>query len=242
LAKAFEDAARRLALDQGFRNAVRKGRVSARPGRKDRKAAPSRRLRIVTRGALGSPFSQARWKARVAATVTIPVSGGHGSGFFISRSGLVITNQHVVGNVSRVSIRLSDGRNIVGRVIARNRARDVALIQTSIRNIRPIPVRSGRARIGEVVYAIGSPVRVSLQSTVSKGIVSTIRRERNGKIYIQSDVNIRGGSSGGPLIDRYGNAIGITVSTVVSNGLAVGINMFIPIREAIAVLRANTTN
>ncbi len=154
----------------------------------------------------------------------------------------MITNQHVVGNASRVSIRLSDGRNIIGRVVARNRVRDVALVQTSITNIRPIPVRPRRAQVGEAVYAIGSPLGVSLQSTVSKGIVSTIRRERNGKTYIQSDVNIQGGSSGGPLIDRYGNAIGITVAAVNRKGLAVGINLFIPIHDAIATLRANKTN
>ncbi|MHA1536087.1 MAG: trypsin-like peptidase domain-containing protein [Alphaproteobacteria bacterium] len=103
----------------------------------------------------------------------------------------------------------------------------------------PIPVRPRRAQIGEAVYAIGSPLGVSLQSTISKGIVSTIRRERNGSIYIQSDVNIQGGSSGGPLIDRFGNAIGITVAGMRRQGVAVGINIFIPIREAIAALRAN---
>lgn len=242
VAKAFGDAARRLALDEGFRNIIRKRGPSAGAGGQSGPAAAARPVRIATRAALGSALNPARWKERVAATVTIRVAGGHGSGFFISRSGLVITNQHVVGNASRVSIRLSDGRNIVGRVVARSRARDVALIKAPITNIRPIPVRARRAQIGEAVYAIGTPLGVSLQSTISKGIVSTIRRERNGMTYIQSDVNVQSGSSGGPLIDRYGNAIGISVAGFKRQGLAVGINLFIPIHDAIASLRAGTGN
>ncbi len=90
--KAFGDAARQLALDEGFRNTIRKGGSSAGTGTLAQPAAALRPVRIATRAALRSPFSPARWKERVAATVTIRVAGAHGSGFFISRSGLVITN------------------------------------------------------------------------------------------------------------------------------------------------------
>ncbi len=239
---AFTDAARQLALDEGFRNVIRKNRSSPVAGTPPPSGTARRPIRIATRAAIGSPFSPARWKERIAATVTIRVAGGQGSGFFIGRNGLVITNQHVVGNADRVSVLLSDGRNLVGRVVARSRARDVALIRAPITSIRPIPVRPRPAQVGEAVFAIGTPLKVALQSTVSKGIVSTIRRDRNGKTFIQSDVNIQGGSSGGPLIDRFGNAIGITVAGFNRKGLAIGINLFIPIHEAIASVQGTGAN
>ena len=83
---------------------------------------------------------------------------------------------------------------------------------------------------------VGSPLDESLSSTLTKGIVSAIREENKLKL-IQSDVNVRPGNSGGPMINKDGEVIGITVSGIVINGQSQGLNFFIPIADAFKVLK-----
>jgi serine protease Do len=176
------------------------------------------------------------------AAVMISTGAGHGSGFFISKDGHILTNAHVTGDADLVRI-VTAGKEfkLVGDVIRRDRERDVALIRLEDMppDFKPVvlPVRAAIPNIGEDVYAIGSPLSErDLQDTVTKGIVSAYRPSQSmtRQSYIQADVAIEPGNSGGPLLDAQGNIIGLTVAGYTDNaGGMSGLNLFIPIGEAL---------
>ncbi len=171
-----------------------------------------------------------------SAVVTVKSSTGHGSGFVISADGYALTNAHVVGSDSIVKIKLATGKECLADVIYKESERDVALLKLEQDGLVPLPINTGIINVGDEVYAMGSPLEESLSSTLTKGILSAFRTE-NGLEYIQSDVSIQHGNSGGPLMDKYGNVVGITVSMKAfgssSNNISVGLNFFIPIKDAI---------
>lgn len=114
--------------------------------------------------------------------------------------------------------------------------RDVALLKSPIRMPDPISIKTELPSIAQDVFAIGSPMDESLNSTVTKGIVSAIREaDVNGMRFIQADAAISPGNSGGPLLDSKGNVIGISVQKIVSKG-AESLGMFIPIDDAFYAL------
>jgi serine protease Do len=143
----------------------------------------------------------------------------------------MLTNAHVVGDEKQVRVRWSDGIETVAELVRVAKDRDIALIKTSSRDRDPLPVKRGPVSPGARVYAIGSPLGKAYQGTVSSGIVSATRLIE-GMRYIQSDVSITHGSSGGALLDESGSVIGITVSRVEQDG-PTGINFFIPIGDAL---------
>ena len=142
----------------------------------------------------------------------------------------------MVGDGKRVNIVLSNGIEIEGAVLARNQVRDVALIKIPLRVPSYLPVRTqGPARL-EKVFVIGTPIKPGLRSTVTSGVVSAIRIiSRSGLTFIQSDAAISPGNSGGPLLDKNGNVIGISVASV-AHVSAQGLNLFIPIGDALDAL------
>jgi S1-C subfamily serine protease len=167
--------------------------------------------------------------------VTVFAGGGHGSGFFLTRDGYLLTNEHVVREAKYVKVRLITGREVVGEVLRTDSRGDVALIKVEEAGMNALPIRTDEPAVGEDVYAIGTPLEPKLSTTVSRGIVSAYRAE-DGQKLIQSDVTILPGNSGGPLLDRNGNVVGIAVSgRVYGRGMA-GINFFIPITDALAAL------
>ena len=170
-----------------------------------------------------------------ASVVTVYAGDGHGSGFFISEKGYLLTNEHVVREAKFVKVKLATGRKVLGDVIKVNSKRDVALIKIEESNAVALPIKNGELNIGNEVYAIGSPLDDDLNTSVSKGIVSAYRIKENLK-FIQSDVNVLPGNSGGPLLDKNGNVIGITASGIVFHESPSGINFFIPIQDALFAL------
>lgn len=168
------------------------------------------------------------------AVVTVSAGSGHGSGFFISADGLVMTNAHVVGNANRVRVTLNTGRSLYGEVVRMDAARDVALVRVEPQEIRPLPLRFTPVKQAEKVYAIGTPTLESLSSTITSGIVSAIRAPDSPKAgFIQSDAPVSPGNSGGPLLDDRGNVVAITVLKVRGENL----NLFIPIASALDAMR-----
>jgi len=167
------------------------------------------------------------------AVVTIAADSRTGSGFFVSREGHVLTNAHVVGEAKIVKVRLATGRELVGEVLKTDRLRDVALIKTELSGVAPLAIRDSEPNVGEDVYALGSPLGVAFSGTLTRGILSG-QRTLNQRRYLQSDVAILSGSSGGPLLDAAGAVIGITVAGI-DAGRA-NLNLFIPIREALDTL------
>jgi len=149
-----------------------------------------------------------------------------GSGFFISESGLAVTNYHVVVGSTDLRITTDDGTVLdVAGIYDFDRPTDAALIQI---NGGPFPylelADSDALLTGATVYSLGSPL--GLQASFSKGIVSQARREVDGMDFIQLDAAISSGSSGGALLDSTGRVAGVTCGTMVG---AQNINLAVPI-------------
>lgn len=168
--------------------------------------------------------------------VTIRIGQGHGSGFFVGTSGHVLTNSHVVGEAKRVQVITANGIEVEGAVIARDKARDIAVIKTPLSVRQPAPLRMQLPDVADEVYAVGTPIREELELTITKGIVSAHRVDRaSGLLFIQADVPVSPGNSGGPLLDRAGNVVGISAQKYHGGG-AEGLGLFIPLQDALLTL------
>jgi serine protease Do len=168
-----------------------------------------------------------------AAVVTVSSGKVSGSGFFVSPDGYLLTNQHVVGDVKFVKVKLATGRELVGEVIRTDRKRDVALLKTEAIGASTLAIRITEPNIGEELYAIGSPFGDKFSGSITRGILSG-HRMLDELRYLQSDVAVLPGSSGGPLIDTSGKVVGIAKGGIVS-GMG-NLNLFIPIAEAVSIL------
>ena len=246
---AFASASHNLGSDPIFHDLMVRGITPQEPEQdiKTNHYTNTDPVYLDTKPASKTPLKKTMDQSRKAA-VLISAGVGHGSGFFISEAGHILTNQHVVGNAEKVRIETAEKKNkLIGTVLRRDKVRDVALIKLddlpADMAITTLPVRADWPAVGEDVYAIGAPIsRRSLQDTVTKGIISAHRKDF--RIFgtrvnlLQADVSIHGGNSGGPLLDQYGNIVGIAVA---GNNNAYGdsvggLNYFIPIGEAFARL------
>jgi S1-C subfamily serine protease len=166
---------------------------------------------------------------------------GQGSGFVLTKDGLILTNNHVIGNAQRVEAALSDKHKYKAKVLARDPNHDLALIKIDAPNLTPVTLSDSRnLMVGQRVYAIGNPF--GLNGTMTRGIISAIRSIRgpNGNPIedaIQTDAAVNPGNSGGPLLNSRGEVIGIT-TLIASNGAdqSSGIGFAIPINTARAIL------
>jgi Trypsin-like peptidase domain len=160
-----------------------------------------------------------------------------GSGFLVSANGLIVTNYHVIAEGNSAVVKLPDGAFFgVDGVLASDKARDLAVIKAHGKNFRTVSLgNSDHLQVGEQVVAIGNPL--SLESTVSNGIVSGIRtgQELGGR-FLQITAPISPGSSGGPLFNMTGEVVGIT--TLYLKG-GENLNFAIPINDVKRLLAAN---
>ena len=152
-----------------------------------------------------------------ASVVQVDAGGGSGSGFVISADGLVVTNEHVVGNARRVGIWLTNGRRYDADVLERNASSDLALVQIdSNGNFNHISVGDpGKVRVGDEVLALGFPLadRIGSGLTVTRGIISSTRKVASVDLF-QTDAAINPGNSGGPLVNVDGAVIGVNTSKI----------------------------
>jgi serine protease Do len=158
-----------------------------------------------------------------------------GSGFIISADGYIITNDHVVGEATKITVRLSDKEEYTAKVVGRDEKTDLALIK--IEANRPLPTLplgdSADLQVAEWVLAIGNPF--GLEQTVTVGIVSAKARVIGAGAYddfIQTDASINPGNSGGPLLNLRGEVVGINSSIFSQGGGNVGIGFAIPVNLA----------
>ena len=152
-----------------------------------------------------------------ASVVQIISGGGSGSGFIVNAGGLVITNEHVVGRASRVGVWLTNGRSYDGDVLERDETADLALVQIDGGgSFDAITVGDpDRVRVGDEVLALGFPLadRIGLDLTVTRGIISSTRTMA-GVELLQTDAAVNPGNSGGPLVNRDGEVIGVNTSKI----------------------------
>ena len=152
-----------------------------------------------------------------AGVVQIDMGSGSASGFIINADGLVVTNEHVVGNARKVGVWLTNGRRYDGDVLERNASADLALVQIdSNGTFNHIAVGDpDKVRVGDEVLALGFPLadRIGSDLTVTRGIVSSIRKEVGIDLF-QTDAAINPGNSGGPLVNMDGAVIGVNTAKI----------------------------
>jgi serine protease Do len=163
------------------------------------------------------------------------VPRGVGSGFFISADGYILTNHHVIDDASEIFVTLTNGTEYKAKVVGSDERTDVALLKIDATDMATLPIGSAvDLKKGQWVLAIGSPF--GLESTVTAGIVSAIGRETGDYLpFIQTDVAVNPGNSGGPLLDLDGEVVGINAQIVSRSGGFMGISLAIPIDEAMEV-------
>lgn len=164
------------------------------------------------------------------------VPRGVGSGFFISADGYVLTNNHVVSDATDIFVTLTDGREFKAKVIGTDERTDVALLKIDAKDMPFLPIGDDtKIKKGQWVLAIGSPF--GLDSTVTAGIVSAINRDTGEYLpFIQTDVAVNPGNSGGPLLNLQGEVIGINSQIISRSGGFMGISLAIPIDEVMRVV------
>ncbi len=169
-----------------------------------------------------------------------PDRQGAGSGFIYSADGYIMTNHHVVENADEIIIRMADRREFVAEIIGSDESSDIAVLK--INADEPLPYltlgESKSVKPGQWVAAIGSPF--NFEQTVTAGIVSAKGRSNRAQQYvpfIQTDVAINRGNSGGPLLNMDGEVIGINSWILSSNGGYIGLSFSIPIEVAASTAR-----
>ena len=169
--------------------------------------------------------------------VQIQTQEGLGSGVIYDASGLVLTNQHVVGSSQTVQVNLSDGTKLQGQVQGADASSDIAVVKISdpSKSLTAAKLATATPQVGSVAVAIGSPF--GLSGTVTAGVVSAVDRPvANGQNVavnmIQTDAPINPGNSGGALANRNGEVIGINAEIYSQSGENNGIGFAIPIDTA----------
>jgi len=157
-----------------------------------------------------------------------------GSGFIISSDGYIVTNAHVVDDASEVTVRLSDKREFVAKVIGSDKRTDVSLLKIDARDLQRVAIGDpDKLKVGEWVVAIGKPF--GLENTMTAGIVSAKGRDlpqENLVPFIQTDVAINPGNSGGPLFNMKGEVVGINSLIYSRTGGFMGLAFAVPIDVA----------
>ncbi|MFN4341036.1 MAG: DegQ family serine endoprotease [Azonexus sp.] len=168
---------------------------------------------------------------------------GQGSGFIVSADGTILTNAHVVEDADEVTVKLNDKREFKAKVLGADKTSDVAVLKIDAQNLPTVRIgTSAQTQVGEWVLAIGSPF--GFESSASAGIVSAKSRSLPDGSYvpfIQTDVAVNPGNSGGPLFNMNGEVIGINSQIYSRSGGYQGLSFAIPIEVAMNVERQIVT-
>ena len=155
----------------------------------------------------------------VSISCTTPGGSSTGTGVILSNNGYIVTNAHVVENALSIAVQLTDDRIFSAKTVGRDEISDLAVLMIDAEDLVPAQFGdSGVLRVGDTVVAIGDPLGVEFRGTYTNGIVSAINRdvEMNGRTMtlIQTNAALNSGNSGGPLINCYGQVIGINTMKI----------------------------
>jgi serine protease Do len=170
-----------------------------------------------------------------------------GSGFVVSPDGYIVTNEHVVSNASQITVAWPDGSTLEAERVGADPATDLALLKVS--PAEPLPYLSWsnelRPIVGEWVIALGNPFGLfqAADPSVTVGVVSAVDRDlhsqRDGRIYrdmIQTDAAINRGNSGGPLVNAFGEVIGVNTAIISETGGSIGLGFAVPSSKATRII------
>ena len=168
------------------------------------------------------------------------IGEGVGSGIIFDKAGYIATNNHVVGNNKTVIVSLADGQSVEGTVVGRDAKTDLAVVKINVDNL---PVAefgdSDTLQVGEPAIAIGNPLGLEFQGTVTAGVISSLNRtigaEGQSMKLIQTDAAINPGNSGGALVNADGQVVGINSAKISKEGVE-GLGFAIPINAARPIL------
>jgi len=165
-------------------------------------------------------------------------AAGFGSGFIISDDGYIVTNAHVVDNATEITVALPDRREYVATLIGSDERSDIALLKVDATGLPTLTLGdSASVNVGQWVLAIGSPF--GFEYTATQGIISALSRslpEENYVPFIQTDVAVNPGNSGGPLFDTNGNVIGVNSQIFSRSGGYMGVSFAIPVNVVKSVV------
>lgn len=166
-----------------------------------------------------------------------PERRGTGSGFIVSADGLILTNHHVIDGADEITVRLTDNREFKGKVLGSDAKTDIAVVKIEAKDLPVLKMgNSDELKVGEWVAAIGSPF--GLDNTVTAGIVSAKSRKLPSDQYvpfIQTDVAVNPGNSGGPLFNMRGEVVGINSQIFSTSGGFMGLSFAIPSNLAMQI-------
>ena len=173
----------------------------------------------------------------------LPEAQAAGSGFFVSPEGYIVTNNHVIENATKITVTLTDKRELTARLIGRDEDSDLAVIKVDGANFPSVQFETqAKPRVGDWVLAVGNPLQ--LGGTATAGIVSAIGRDlppdSAGSLpaeYLQIDAPINRGNSGGPTFDSFGRVIGVNTAIYSSTGGSIGIGFAVPADTANNVVK-----
>jgi serine protease Do len=182
------------------------------------------------------PFSQFFRQFQQGAPEQTPMRG-IGSGFIVSPDGIILTNAHVVEGADEVTVKLTDKREFQAKVLGKDKATDIAVLKIEAHNLPVVKIGdANRERVGEWAVAIGAPF--GFENTATAGIISAKSRSLPNQGYVQflqTDVPVNPGNSGGPLFDLNGEVIGINSQIYSGSGGYEGVSFAIPINLAMQV-------
>ena len=164
----------------------------------------------------------------------VPVQG-MGSGFIIDPKGYVLTNNHVIGGAEKIDVTLASGEVLPGKIVGTCASDDIAVVKVDGKNLPTAELGdSDQLKVGQTVFAIGNPFGLAGGPTVTKGVISAVKRSirsERGLIenLVQTDASINPGNSGGPLVDIHGKVVAINTAIV---PFAQGIGFAIPVNSA----------
>ena len=196
----------------------------------------------LPRGLMADPMFRQFFGIPDSAMPRSRVQRGQGSGVIFDAEGLLLTNAHVVEGADKLSVGLSDGRRVSGRVVGKDTLTDLAVVRLEGKGPWPTATLgdSDQLNVGDWAIAVGNPF--GLENTVTLGIISNLNRNVSqlgisGKRLdlIQTDAAINPGNSGGPLLNAEGEVVGI--NTLVRSGPGAGLGFAIPINRAQAIAR-----
>lgn len=214
---------------------------------KNNVSLPSLQVQQPDSDALTIPQIYVKVKDSVVGIIVTSAANGQlgqssGTGIILSEDGYIATNAHVVENAATLKVVLTDNSEHNAELIGYDKKTDIAVIKIDKTGLQPAEFGNSDNLVqGESVVAIGNPYGLELQGTITSGIISALNRqmviENVYMTLIQTDAAINPGNSGGPLVNMYGQVIGITSSKIVSAGYEYeGIGFAIPISGATGII------